>query len=245
MVKLNSTLTFFNQTHCIYLYVFGAALMVIIAVALFYMSSAQTSVEPMGNRGKKQEEPVASNSCDSCPPCDEEDDGPDRPNRSKNGGRRKKRKPREEEAPVDEDAMLPTDPNYKNLETIRQQRTVQNKTFLGEVSKIYNSLMLSPEISFCEHNKTNGGAMQKQCSALTRDNCGAVACCVWGIDSSEGKSQCMVGGKDGAMYSTDAKGDPVNIDTYYYQNKCYGENCPLQKMKKMQQMKRMKQQQQQ
>lgn len=242
MVKLNSTLTFLNQTHCIYLYVFVAALMFIIAVAWFYTSSAQTLAEPMRNLSKKEDEPVASNSCDSCPPCAEEDDGDDGPN---NGGRRRKKGARKQDEPVDEDAILPTDPNYKNLETIRQQRTVQNKTFLGEVSKIYNSLMLSPETSFCEHNKTNGGAMQKQCSALTKDNCGAVACCVWGIDSSKGKSQCMVGGKDGAMYSTDAKGDPVNIDTYYYQNKCYGKNCPLQKMKKMKQVKQMNQMKQQ
>jgi hypothetical protein len=51
----------------------------------------------------------------------------------------------------------------------------------------------------------------------------------------------MVGGKDGAMYSTDAQGNPVNIDTYYYQNKCFGENCPLEKMKKVKQMQQMQQ----
>jgi hypothetical protein len=239
MVKLNSNLTLLNQNHCINVYVFGAALMFAIVVA-FYMSLTQTSVESMGNRGKKKEEPVASNSCDSCPPCGA--GGSDGPN---NRGRRRTGVPREQGAPVDEDAIPQTDPNYKNLETIRQQRTVQNKTFLGEVTKIYNSLMLAPETSFCEHSKTNGGAMQKQCSALTKNNCGAVACCIWGIDSSERKAQCMVGSKGGPMYSTDVKGEPVNIDTYYYQNKCYGANCPLQKMRKMQQMKMMKQQQQQ
>ena len=218
---------------------------ILLCILLYRSFSKQTVIEPMR---RKKEEPVASNSCDSCPPCDaaeEEDDGIDGPG---TGGRRRRRGgPTNQDAPVDEDALSPDDPNYKNLETIRQQRTVQNKTFLGEVSKIYDSLMLSPETSFCEHNKTNGGAMQKQCSALTKENCGAVACCVWGIDSSEGKSQCMIGGKDGAMYSTDANGDTVNIDTYYYQNKCYGFNCPLQKMKrmkKMQQMRQMRQQQQ-
>jgi len=173
-------------------------------------------------------ETMRQTTCETCPPCanegtnEEEDDG--------NGSRKKNKKRNSEDDETNIDDIPPSDPNYKNLVTIKQQRTVQNKTFLGEVSNIFNSLMLNPETSFCEHSKTNGGAMQKQCSALTQENCSAVSCCIWGIDSEEGKSQCMAGGKDGAMYSTDAQGNPVNIDTYYYQNKCFGENCPLKKM---------------
>lgn len=230
MKKLTPTLTGLNLNHYVFICGFFVAVSFLVLIALLVWPPTSDLVESMKNRKQKEDEPVASNSCDTCPPCDDEEDDEED---GGGGGRRKRRKggPKKQEAPVDEDAILPTDPNYKNLETIRQQRAVQNKTFLGEVSKIYNSLMLSPETSFCEHNKTNGGAMQKQCSALTHDNCGAVSCCIWGIDSSNKKAQCMVGGKDGAMYSTDAQGNPVNIDTYYYQNKCYGSNCPLQKMK--------------
>jgi len=237
MKKLTTPLTGLNINHYVFICGFFVALAFLILIALLVWPPTSGLVESMKNRKQKEEEPVASNSCDSCPPCEAaEDQGPD----GSEGGRRRGGA-KKQDAPVDEDALSPDDPNYKNLETIRQQRTVQHTTFLGEVSKIYNSLMLAPETSFCEHNKTNGGALQKQCSALTHDNCGAVSCCIWGIDSSNKKSQCMVGGKDGAMYSTDAQGNPVNIDTYYYQNKCYGDNCPLQKMKKMKQMKQMKQ----
>lgn len=188
-------------------------------------------------------ETMKQTTCETCPPCanEEEDEGEDEGEDEYDSSGKKKKKKGGGDDSVDVDDIPPSDPNYKNLVTIRQQRTVQNKTFLGEVSKIFNSLMLNPETSFCEHSKTNGGAMQKQCSALTHENCSAVSCCIWGIDSEEGKSQCMAGGKDGAMYSTDAQGNSVNIDTYYYQNKCYGANCPL---KKMQQMKHMKQMQQ-
>lgn len=211
------------------------ALVIALVCILLYISfSKQTVIETM-----KQ------TSCETCPPCSNEGDNEDEDEYDSSGKKKKKRKKKKGgDAVEDEDAIPPSDPNYKNLVTIRQQRTVQNKTFLGEVSKIFRSLMLNPETSFCEHNKTNGGAMQNQCSALTHENCSAVSCCIWGIDSAEGTSQCMVGGKDGAMYSTDAQGNPVNIDTYYYQNKCFGENCPLKKMqqmKHMQQMKQMKQ----
>jgi len=188
-------------------------------------------------------ETMKQTTCETCPPCANEgtNEGDEYDSSGKKKKKKKKKKGGGDDAVADEDAIPPSDPNYKNLVTIRQQRTVQNKTFLGEVSKIFSSLMLNPETSFCEHSKTNGGAMQKQCSALTHENCSAVSCCIWGIDSEEGKSQCMVGGKDGAMYSTDAQGNPVNIDTYYYQNKCFGENCPLEKMKKVKQMQQMQQ----
>ena len=219
MVKHDSFISFIS----FYLFSLNTmyALVIALVCILLYISfSKQTVIETM-----KQ------TSCETCPPCanegtnEEEDDG--------NGSRKKKKKKGgvEDDVVADEDAIPPSDPDYKNLVTIRQQRTVQNKTFLGEVSKIFSSLMLNPETSFCEHNKTNGGAMQKQCSALTHENCSAVSCCIWGIDSAEGTSQCMVGGKDGAMYSTDIQGNPVNIDTYYYQNKCFGENCPLKQKK--------------
>jgi hypothetical protein len=234
MMKHNSFFTFYLFR----LNVAFAILFVILFIGTWY---SMYIVEPMSVRKKNDTD--TSKTCETCPPCDNEEDD------DANGGNRKKKgkgkgKKRQNEDPVDEDAIPPTDPNYKNLATIKEQRTTQNKTFLGEVSKIFKSLMLDPETSFCEHNKTNGGAMQKQCSALTHENCGSVSCCVWGIDSSERKEQCMAGGKDGAMYSTDAKGNPVTIDTYYYQNKCFGANCPLKKMQQMQQMKMMKQRQQ-
>lgn len=180
---------------------------------------------------------------DTCPPCDqcqEEDDGTDAGVDS-NG--RKKKKKRKSNAQSDPDAMSPTDPNYANMKTIREQRMVQEKSIMDTLKQEFESLLLTPVASFCEHNKTNGSALQAQCSALTYDNCNSTSCCIWaGASSRSGK--CMAGGIKGAMYSTNPDGTPVNVDTYYFQNKCTGPQCELSKMQRMSKMIHMKQQRQ-
>ena len=181
----------------------------------------QSGLEPMSNG-------------DTCPPCNQCDDGDNNGrNKGRNKGRHKKGGPDE---PVDEDAMDPSNPDYANIKTIREQRMMQETTMLGSLKKEFESLLLTPVASFCEHNKTNGSALQSQCGALTYDNCNSTSCCVWaGASSQIGK--CTAGDAKGSMYKTDTNGNAINVDTYYYQNKCYGPQCELSKMIKMSHMK--------
>ena len=63
--------------------------------------------------------------------------------------------------------------------------------------------------------------MNTQCGKLTRKNCNATSCCVL---TSEQK--CLAGNADGPTFNTNNNGKTINLDYYYYQNKCYGDKCP-------------------
>jgi len=181
---------------------------------------------------------LESMSANKCTPCNNE--GNNEGNNGGSGNKKKKNKKKngaeEEEVVPVEDTMSPSDPNYQNIQTIREQRMVQRTTMLGTLKKEFASLFLTPVASFCEYNKANGSVLQEQCSALTYDNCGDTSCCVWaGVSPQMGK--CTAGDANGMMYKTDASGNTINMDTYYYQTKCYGTQCSLAKMMKMKKMK--------
>lgn len=84
--------------------------------------------------------------------------------------------------------------------------------------KEFKKLNLDPTTSFCEQ-QTNGIKLQQECSMLTSTKCGETSCCVW----ANGK--CAAGNSRGTLFKTDKFGEPINVDTYYYQNKCYGQSC--------------------
>lgn len=84
--------------------------------------------------------------------------------------------------------------------------------------KEFKKLDLDPTTSFCEQ-QTNGIKLQQECSMLTGTKCGETSCCVW----ANGK--CAAGNSSGTIFKTDKFGEPINVDTYYYQNKCYGPSC--------------------
>ena len=131
---------------------------------------------------------VESMSNNTCPPCAQQqcddDDDDENGKRGKKNKKHKKNKKKNSNQP-DEDAMDPSDPNYANIKTIREQRMVQETTMLGSLKKEFESLLMTPVASFCERNKTNGSALQTQCSALTYYNCNSTSCCVWAGASSQ------------------------------------------------------------
>jgi hypothetical protein len=108
---------------------------------------------------------------------------------------------------------------------------------LSSLKQEFDSLFFSAPDSFCEQNKSNGARLQEQCSALTYDNCSSTSCCVW-VGKSARIGKCAAGDATGITFKTDPNGNPVNVDTYYYQNKCYGTQCPLAKMVRMTRMKK-------
>ena len=80
---------------------------------------------------------------------------------------------------------------------------------------------LSPATSFCQ--MTNSGKnMEDSCNSLTYENCNEVSCCGW--LKSNAKTKCVYGDKSGPILKT-LNGNPIEIDEYYHDNICYGDNC--------------------
>ena len=75
--------------------------------------------------------------------------------------------------------------------------------------------------AFCQSYKGNSGNLNTACGNLTNKNCNATSCCILTSDQ-----KCVAGNADGATYNTDSNGKTINLDYYYYQNKCYGNSCP-------------------
>jgi len=91
------------------------------------------------------------------------------------------------------------------------------------VESFENDLHKRIKNGFCEHHK--GGSnenLEKDCNTFTEDNCKAAGCCVWAKTDTDNK--CVAGNKNGPIYKTDDNGNKIDIEAYYYKNKCYG-NC--------------------
>jgi hypothetical protein len=86
-----------------------------------------------------------------------------------------------------------------------------------EHNKPNTSINLDPVSDFC---KSNSASLKESCTKLTKKNCNSTTCCI----VLNGK-KCVAGNQDGPTFKTES-GEDVNIDYYYYQNKCYGDNCP-------------------
>ena len=86
-----------------------------------------------------------------------------------------------------------------------------------EPNKPNTSINLNPVSDFC---KSSSDSLKESCTKLTKKNCNATSCC---IVLNGGK--CVAGNQDGPTFKTDS-GEDINVDYYYYQNKCYGNSCP-------------------
>ena len=76
------------------------------------------------------------------------------------------------------------------------------------------------ERDFCKSFLGSSDKLQTQCNQLTKDNCKNSPCCVF----MDGR-KCVAGDAKGPTFQTTPTGSKINMDYYYYQNKCYG-NCP-------------------
>jgi len=86
-----------------------------------------------------------------------------------------------------------------------------------EHNKPNTSINLNPITDFC---KSSSDSLKESCTKLTKKNCNETTCCI----VLNGK-KCVAGNQDGPTFKTDS-GEDINIDYYYYQNKCYGDSCP-------------------
>ena len=89
-----------------------------------------------------------------------------------------------------------------------------------EPNKPNTSINMSPVDDFC---KSNSASLKESCAKLTKKNCNATTCCI--VLNGE---NCVAGNQDGPTFKTNS-GQDITVDYYYYQNKCYGNNCPTKK----------------
>lgn len=74
-------------------------------------------------------------------------------------------------------------------------------------------LDMNPSDDFCREKGT-----KFSCEDLTDKNCNKASCCVL-----LNGDKCVSGSADGPTFKT-SKGEKVNVDYYYHQNRLYGEN---------------------
>jgi hypothetical protein len=91
---------------------------------------------------------------------------------------------------------------------------------LEQVITIEKLTNLDRENGFCKSNDSNAAVLEKKCNQLSKKNCNVVNCCVYLNDD-----KCVAGDSNGPTFITDDKGKNIDIDTYYFRNKCYGKGC--------------------
>ena len=96
------------------------------------------------------------------------------------------------------------------------EATTNEPVTAPEPDKPDTSINMSSVDDFC---KSNSASLKESCAKLTKKNCNSTSCCVM----LNGKN-CVAGNQDGPTFKTDS-GEDINIDYYYYQNKCYGDSC--------------------
>jgi len=77
----------------------------------------------------------------------------------------------------------------------------------------HTNIKMDPAGDFCSTHTGSSNTLIESCGKLTNQNCNLTSCCV----VLNGK-KCVPGNKDGPLFKT-LKGEPIEIDYYYYQNK--------------------------
>jgi len=73
--------------------------------------------------------------------------------------------------------------------------------------------------AFCDSYKGSSGILNGVCGKLTEKNCNETSCCVFA------NKKCVAGSASGPTYNTGENGK-TNTMHYYFQNQCYGDDCP-------------------
>jgi len=73
--------------------------------------------------------------------------------------------------------------------------------------------------AFCDLYRGSSSRLNNECRRLTEKNCNETSCCVFT------NNRCVAGGANGPTYNTNSNGKTIRAD-YYFQNQCYGANCP-------------------
>lgn len=77
---------------------------------------------------------------------------------------------------------------------------------------------------FCKLNQGETHVLEEKCNKLHNDSCKVSGCCVL-AKFTTGETKCVAGTRTGPTYMSDENQNMHEIDQYYYQNKCYGNDC--------------------
>jgi hypothetical protein len=122
-------------------------------------------------------------------------------------------------------SVHPDQPTHTKEKTVNVPATdimPQNHSLLSQDNTILEGLLSSPSDSFCDVYSSDPSELRSQAASLTEDNCKSSKCTVW-LTQKDGSSGCAVGNQLGPTFLTQ-DGAKVDVDHYYYMNKCYG-NC--------------------
>ena len=89
-------------------------------------------------------------------------------------------------------------------------------------SDVDTNIIMNKSDAFCENHLGSSGTLDESCGKLTQGNCNSTSCCVWTSDK-----KCVAGNASGPTFNSDANGKTKDLDYYYYQNKCYGQKCDV------------------
>ena len=110
---------------------------------------------------------------------------------------------------------LNPEPTNKKVVQVVNIETLKNNNDEKEAQN--TTINLNPVSDFC---KSSSDSLKTSCGKLTKKNCNSTSCCI--MLNGE---KCVAGNQDGPTFKTES-GEDIIIDYYYYQNKCYGNNCP-------------------
>ena len=98
--------------------------------------------------------------------------------------------------------------------------TPEENSELEQVVTIEKMSNLDRSKGFCKNNEGNASVLEKKCNNLSKLNCNTVNCCV-----HLNGTKCVAGDSSGPTFTSDDNGKDINIDTYYFRNKCHGKKC--------------------
>jgi len=107
---------------------------------------------------------------------------------------------------------------YGYYYTVRKQHTT--KSIIESMITEEKSRLSS---DFCAFYSSTPKALREEATKLTKDNCMNTKCTVY--MNVSGNEKCVAGDVSGPLYRTE-NGEPIEIDSYYYFGKCYGNHCP-------------------
>jgi len=107
----------------------------------------------------------------------------------------------------------------ENKEDLFPQQKTQVAKMEG-MDNLSTSINNSPATDFCLSLKGQSDQLNEKCQFLTKKNCAKISCCGWLNDE-----KCVAGNESGPTFQTEPGGTKIPIDSYYYENKCYGPKC--------------------
>jgi hypothetical protein len=122
-------------------------------------------------------------------------------------------------------SVHPDEPTHVSEKTVNVPATdlmPQNHSLLSQDNTILEGLLSSPVDSFCDVLSGDPADLQSKAASLTESNCKSAKCTVW-LTKKNNQSGCVVGNSMGPTFLTQG-GEKIDVDHYYYMNKCYG-NC--------------------